>query len=225
MSQIVWFEVTTEAIADFREEHLSRLAAQICSVKHPDTHFEIEAPNLGIPSIDAKYRPIWIREVLKIIANKQMSEGAIVMGCFADIGVKEARCVARIPVVGPGQSCFYAASLLSGHFSVLTSQEDLIPVLQANARTCGVDHYIASWGNVGLSISGMQDRQRTKQRVIEEINHVKKRVNAQAVILGCTVLAGIASEIQSVVSIPILDPVSVTFQMAEILAALGKGQP
>lgn len=224
MSTIVWFEVTTEAIADFRKEHLSRLTTQIESVKRPDTQFEIVAPEVGIPNFDSEHQMVWVREVLNIIKRKQIASRAIVMGCFADVGLREAQSIATVPVTGSGQSCFYAASLLGEHFSVLANERDLIPVLRNNAKTYGVDKFIASWGNLGLSISAMHDREKVKQRVLREANQAKNQASPKAVVLGCTVLAGIASEVQPLIGIPVLDPVSVTFQAAEILAGLHQDQ-
>ena len=58
-----------------------------------------------------------IREVQ---AAEEEGYQAIIIGCFVDPALREARGVVEIPIVGPGESCFYVASLMARRFGVIT---------------------------------------------------------------------------------------------------------
>lgn len=63
---------------------------------------------------------------------------AIVIACFDDTGLAEARALAPCPVLGIGQAAYLAAVLLGRRFSVVTTLAVSVPILEANLAAYGL---------------------------------------------------------------------------------------
>jgi len=77
--------------------------------------------------------------VLNLVTHAQdLGADAIVIACFDDTGLIDARRLADCPVLGIGQSAYTMASLIGGDFSVVTSVDAAVPVLSQNIAKTGL---------------------------------------------------------------------------------------
>jgi allantoin racemase len=157
------------------------------------------------------------------VAAERDGFDAVVIGCFFDPGLCEARELVRIPVVGVCEASLHVAATLSaGKFSVLVPRRKSIPRMSENARSYGLGSKIASWRILGLTMSGMIDRERTQCAILREARIAVEQDLAETVCLGCTAMAGQAKDVQEALGVPVLDPVLVGLKVAESRGTLWK---
>jgi len=170
------------------------------------------------------YEHLAIHNVIEKTVNAER-EGfdAVVIGCFYDPGLREARELVEIPVVGVCEASLHVASMLSaGKFSVLVGRRKWIPKMADNASNYGFDNRIASWRVLDLTVPDMHDLEKTQAAILREARGAVEEDMAECVVLGCTGMAGQAMRAQEEYSVPVLDPVLMGVKMAELSATLWK---
>lgn len=153
---------------------------------------------------------------------------AVVVSCFADPGVKGAREVVDIPVLGPGESSMHLATILGECFSVLTVLESAVPAVRNHARLFGVMDRLASVRSVEIPVLELhQDAAKITAALIEEGVQAVRQDGAHVLVLGCTGMTGLAQEVEmglarhGIENVPVLDPLECAIKLAEALVNLG----
>lgn len=170
------------------------------------------------------YEHIAIHKIIEKTVNAER-EGfdGVVIGCFYDPGLREARELVEIPVVGVCEASLHVASMLSaGKFSVLVGRRKWIPKMADNARIYGLDSRISSWRVLDLTVPDMHDADKTQAAILREARKAVEEDRAECVVLGCTGMAGQAMKAQEELGVPILDPVLMGLKVAEMRATLWK---
>lgn len=170
------------------------------------------------------YEHLSIRSTIRT-AVKAEKDGydALVIGCFYDPGLREARELVKMPVVGVCEASLHVASMITaGKFSVLVGRRKWIPKMSDNARNYGFESRIASWRVLGLTVPDMRDREKTQAVILREARNAVEEDLAECVVLGCTGMAGQAKKAQEELGVPVLDPVLMGLKVAELRAMLWK---
>ena len=157
----------------------------------------------------------------KTVNAEREGYDAAVIGCFYDPGLREARELVEMPVVGVCEASLHVAyAITAGKFSVLVGRRKWIPKMADNARIYGLDSRIASWRVLGLTVPDMRDRERTQAAILREARGAVEEDMAECVVLGCTGMAGQARKAQEELGVPVLDPVLMGIKVAEMRAVL-----
>ena len=187
---------------------------------------EISMTNLstGPASIESEYdEALCLPNFLeKAIEAEKEGHDAIISDCFADPGVKAAREVLDIPVIGPGESAMLYASSLASSFSVVTVLPNVISMIRNVSKLAGLDSKLASVRYVSIPVLEVQDKERLVDALYSEMIKAIEEDQAHALVLGCTGFLGVASELQERLSasgydVPVIDPAFASLQMAESL--------
>ncbi|SEN93898.1 aspartate/glutamate racemase family protein [Palleronia pelagia] len=145
----------------------------------------------------------------------------IVIACFDDTGLAEARATAGCPVLGIGQSSFVMAQLLGLRFSVITSLPVSVPVIEENIRQQGFAGSCASVRASGLPVltidAGGTD---VIDRLTDEIATANESDGAACALLGCAGMAHIAPELSARSRIPLIDGVAASARLSMAVAGL-----
>jgi len=138
----------------------------------------IEGPDDG----DASVPPL-----LKLVQEAtQKGASAIIIGCFDDTGLEEAREIATCPVIGIGQAAYFTAALAGERFSVVTTLPVSIPTLEANIHSYGLKGQLARVRASGVAVLALEnDPEGSRQLVLQEVAKAATEDNVQSVILGC----------------------------------------
>ncbi|MDA7428946.1 aspartate/glutamate racemase family protein [Primorskyibacter aestuariivivens] len=143
----------------------------------------------------------------------------IVIACFDDTGLAEARAIAGCPVLGIGQSSFVMAHLLGLRFSVITSLPVSIPVIEENIRDQGFSGICASVRASGLPVltidAGGAD---VVQRLADEIAAAARDDGAACAILGCAGMAHLEPELSCRSRIPLIEGVAASAHLSRVVA-------
>jgi len=188
----------------------------------PSTIVDLTPFREGLPHLEYEfYEHVAVGDILEKIMNAE-KEGydASIIGCFYDPGLREARELVSIPVVGVCEASVHIASMLGHRFSVLVGRRKWIPKMMDNIRIYGVESKIASWRVLNLTVPEMRDKEKTEKAVLREATAAVEQDDAELVVLGCTGMFGQAKKAQETLGVPVLDPVIVGLRVAETLASL-----
>ncbi len=189
------------------------------------TTVEIRGFGTGLPHLEYNfYEHLAAHQVIRLSVNAER-EGfdAVVIGCFYDPGLRVARELVRIPVVGVSEATLHVAAMLSaGKFSILVGSRSWIPKMAENAGSYGLESRIVSWRVMGLTVPDMRDREKTQAAILREARAAVEEDLAEVICLGCTGMAGQAEYAQEALGVPVLDPVVMGLKMAELRADLWK---
>lgn len=121
---------------------------------------------------------------------------AIVVACFDDTGLAEVRAGADCPVVGIGQSAYITAVLLGYRFSVVTTLDVSVPVIEGTIWGSGFGPSRASVRASGLAVLTVEEgREETRLRLAEEILTARRADGATAAVLGCAGMAALRDDL------------------------------
>jgi allantoin racemase len=167
------------------------------------------------------YEGLVTADITRLVYHLSPEYDGIVIGCFYDVGLREAREVSRKAVVtAPCQSSLVFASHLGNTFSVLVGRKKWIPRMEENIRAYGYAHRMASMRPLELGVYDFQaDVKRTASIMLEEGKKAVEEDNAEVLILGCTIEFGFHEKMQDKLGVPVIDAVAAPFKLAEMLAA------
>jgi allantoin racemase len=170
------------------------------------------------------YEALVLADIVRLAYHAASQYDAIVIGCFYDIGLREAREVSKRAIVtAPCQSATAIASNLGNTFSVLVGRRKWIPKMSENVRLYGHGHRLVSMRPVELSVHDFQvDHQRTCDCLISEGRLAVQEDGAEVIILGCTAEYGFHEQMQKELRVPVIDAVLAPFKYAEFLADLAQ---
>ena len=167
------------------------------------------------------YEGLVTSDITRLVYHLSPDYDGIVIGCFYDVGLREAREVSRNAVVtAPCQSSLVFASHLGNTFSVLVGRKKWIPRMEENIMMYGYAHRMASMRPLELGVYDFQANvKRTAEIVLEQGRKAVEEDNAEVLILGCTIEFGFHEKMQQELGVPVIDAVAAPFKLAEMLAA------
>ncbi|MFX0125252.1 MAG: aspartate/glutamate racemase family protein [Candidatus Hodarchaeota archaeon] len=149
------------------------------------------------------------------------------IGCAGDPGLKPARELLNIPVIGPAESSIYLACMLSDRFSILTilqagvASEDSVRVL---VREKGLESRLASVEFVQVSVADMwgKNKETVTNQMIKSTKTAKQK-GAGCIVLGCMSMAFLLVDeiVEEAVGIPVVNPLKTAIKTAEMFVELG----
>lgn len=185
-----------------------------------DVELVVDSIVKGPASIESEYDDVvaapWIVE--KVMWAEKNGFDAAIIDCMGDPGLDAAREIANIPVLGPCQSSMAIASTLGDRFSVVTVLKRLIPLFWRNAKRYGFEAQIASVRSVEVPVLKLEEkRDEVKALLLSESKKALDEDGADAIVLGCTGLVGMARELQEALKVPVVDPTIASLKLAEAL--------
>lgn len=197
----------------------------ISSVVRPATEFVIEVAAAGVESIESRYDEVLCIPPMLPAVREAESKGfdAVLLWCLADPGLTVARELVNIPVIGPGESSVYLASMMAHRFSIITPLDDETEVWgEEMAARAGFLHKLASIRSLGLPVLTLRsDLELTVRRIVEMCEAAVNEDKAHAIILGCMGLYGLAKSLETKLNVPVIDPAVAGIRMAELFMDTG----
>jgi allantoin racemase len=147
---------------------------------------------------------------------------AVIIACFDDTGLYQARQRTSRPVIGIGEAGYHAATLIAGRFSVVTTLSVSIPVIEDNIVTYGFRSRCARVRASEVPVLELERPGSDACRTISlEIATALANDGVDAIVLGCAGMADLANELSLEHGVPIIDGVAAAVKLAEMLFALG----
>lgn len=169
------------------------------------------------------YEALVIADVLHTVKGAE-NDGydAVVLGCFYDLALQEAREISeRMVVTAPAESCMLHACSLGDKFSIVVGRRKWIPQMMGNVVRYGLKDRLASFKVLNLGVLDFQrEKEETERRQRKAIKEAIEQDGAEVIILGCTAEFGFWATLQKEFHVPVLDPVIIPFKHAEHLVEL-----
>lgn len=181
----------------------------------------------GVPENIDYYYPKHLMELAIFEEVRRLEEAgydAVVVGCCYDPGVRVARELVDIPVVGPLEAAMNHASYVGHRFTVVTDHRKAVPWLEDLVRLHGagncrgvraIDWYVTDM---------IQDTTAVADDAAAACTEALREDASEVVILGCTIIGGcLEREIMTTGrhrELPILNPNLLALKAAESLADL-----
>lgn len=175
-------------------------------------------PAIQGPEDDAICQPFVLEEVAQATRD---GADAIVIACFDDPALDQARASVSIPVLGIGEAGFHAAMLLGGRFSVVTTLPVAIPTLQENLAHYGMSGACVRVRAAGVRVLELEDETSgAVTKVSAEIARAKAEDGVGAVVLGCAGMADLAARLEAEHGLKVIDGVGAAAALASALVTL-----
>jgi len=197
---------------------------EIKQFKAPDMEIELVNLEKGPQSIESYYdEMVASYEIVEKVLQAQ-GEGCdgVFIDCFGDPAVDAAREMVKIPVVGGFQPAVLTASLIARKWSCITILKNVIPKIIENSRKLGIEKNIASIRSVDIPVLELGDKGRLKERLLYNIQKAVDEDGAEAAVLGCTGMLGLAKKISIELAergyhLPVVDPTASAIGYLELL--------
>lgn len=186
----------------------------------PGEYFEGWTSRHGPPAIQGREDGTVATPPLLKLVRKASDAGAkaIIIGCFDDTGLAEARDIAACPVIGIGQAAYHMASLAGARFSVVTTLPVSVPVLEENVKAYGLGGNLARVRASNVPVLALEgDAQAAAAKVIDEISAAEREDGIQSVALGCAGMVDIAEQARSITQVRLIDGVRAAAHIASFL--------
>ncbi len=221
-------KVIMPIISDIFNEEIKR------EIKHyasDNTEVGVCSLDYGPESVESEYdEALCIPNFLEK-AKEAEEEGydGVISDCFGDPGVKPAREILDIPVVGACEASMLFASSLAKSFSVVTVLPNVVPMIENISKTLGVNGNVASIRYVNIPVLEVHEKEKLKIALYEEMIKAIEQDNAHALVLGCTGFMGVAAELQERLKqngydVPVIDPAFAATKMLESFITMGVKQ-
>ena len=193
------------------------------SVAAPDVEIIARNPSTGPASIQGRQDgdaalPGMLEEVAK---GRDEGFDAIILACFDDTGLAEARALSGVPTIGIGEAAFHAAMLRGAKFSVVTTLSVSVPIIVENIEAYGV---ASECLQVRASEVPVLDLEKpgsaARQRVADEIALSIAEDQPGAIVLGCAGMTDLAAELTAEFKLPVIDGVAAAVGLASGLVRM-----
>jgi allantoin racemase len=176
----------------------------------------------GPQSIESFYDEAFAGLPLLHKLQKLEREGcnAVILGGYFDPFLDAARELTSIPINGPGTISLLFAAALCRRFSIVTMLQTAIPIIHQRIRMLGFEAKLASIRSIQIPVATVsQDKTRAEHSLLQEYIYARDEDEAEAVTPGNMSLAFLQRhrEQPMKIGIPVLDPVSLSVKIAELL--------
>ncbi|MEI4486199.1 aspartate/glutamate racemase family protein [Frigidibacter sp. MR17.14] len=144
---------------------------------------------------------------------------AIVIGCFDDTGLDRLRAAAHCPVIGIGQAAFHTAALLGRRFSVVTTLQVSVPVIEDNIAAYGLSSVCAKVHASGIPVLDLEPAgPATIERLAGALAAAEAADAPAALVLGCAGMAPLRDLLQPRFRARLVDGVAAAARLSVALA-------
>lgn len=234
------------ATLGLHDAHMRKLLA---SFKAPETELEVvHIEDEEIVSATLPATPYYYRSLFKHIhAGEEQGFDAAIIGCCGDPGLKPARNMARIPVLGAFQASLHLATMLGKRVGVLCPAKDgrrqrPFSWHEDSLLTYGFQHHVAKFRAVNLERpdQNMVEKMVAENRLAdlstliiaahrrsiegEALKQARLAIEdgADVILLACTLWGGMADPLARELGVPVVDPVYAVLKMAEATATAAR---
>jgi allantoin racemase len=205
---------TTAAMTQQMVETCSKLVG-------PEVELRVCNPTKGVPSIQGRADGIAAAYYTLELIRKADKEGVdgFVIACFDDTGLQAAREVAGGPVVGIGEAAMSAASMLGAKYSILTSTQRSVQILEENADNYGLSKRCQGIHALNIPVLDLHSES-SYGLALERSRKIVEQDHAECLVMGCGGMTHWQEPLSNDLGMPVIDGVVVGLGLVEILVRM-----
>lgn len=151
---------------------------------------------------------------------------AVVIAVSYDTGLRAARELLPVPVVGMTEAGLLTACMLGGRIGLVTFGSRVLPLYRELVASYGLTDRIAGWRTLESTAAyqrGAHDA--LDDELVAAACDLVDRDGAETVLLAGAVMAGVPARLQARVPVPLIDGIACAVAQAELLHRLGHPKP
>ena len=163
---------------------------------------------------------------LALVAEHAPGCDAVVIAVSYDTGLRAARELLSIPVVGMTEAGLLTACMLGGRIGVITFGRRVLPLYHELVASYGLTSRIAGWRvleSTAAYARGAHDE--LDREIVAAALDLIECDGAETVVLTGAVMAGVPARLQADVPVPLIDCIACAVPQAELLHKLGHPKP
>jgi allantoin racemase len=198
------------------------IAASARSVAGPDTEIVPLTPAIGADSVEGNFESYLAAVAVMDAVTRYTGEyDAVIQAGFGEHGREGLQELLEVPVVDITEAAAHVACLLGHRYSVVTTLERTVPLIEDRLKLAGLDSRCASVRSSGLTVLQLeQDEELTVKTIIREAELAVRQDKAEVICLGCGGMAGLDEAVRAETGVPVVDGVTAAVKLAESLVAL-----
>ncbi len=205
------------------ETMTAAIAKSARSVAATGTEIVGLTPAFGAESVEGNFESYLAAvAVMDAVMRYEGEFDAVVQAGFGEHGREGLQELLDVPVVDITEAAGHVASLLGHKYSVVTTLDRAVPLIEDRLKLAGLDGRCASVRSSGLTVLELEDDPEVavKAIVTEAVKAVRDD-KAEVICLGCGGMAGLDAAVREATGVPVVDGVTAAVKLAESLVALG----
>ncbi|PVG84543.1 Asp/Glu/hydantoin racemase [Nocardioides gansuensis] len=189
----------------------------------PGTEIVGLTPRVGPESCEGNFESYFAAlAVMNEVVQYDGQYDAVVQAGFGEHGREGLQELLEVPVVDITEAAGHVASLLGHRYSVVTTLDRAVPLIEDRLLLAGLDRRCASVRSSGLSVLELEDDpDRAVKAIVDEAERAVTEDHAEVVVLGCGGMAGLDEAVRRATGVPVVDGVAAAVTLAESLVGLG----
>ncbi|MFC9359737.1 aspartate/glutamate racemase family protein [Rhodococcus sp. NPDC057014] len=207
---------TTTSITD-------AIAKQAEAAAAPGTEIVGLTPEIGAESVEGNFESYLAAiAVMDRVRSYREPYDAVIQAGYGEHGREGLQELLDVPVVDITEASASIAMMLGHKYSVVTTLDRTVPLIEDRLRLAGLDAKCASVRASGLPVLALEtDPERTIEAIVDEAEAAVREDKAEVICLGCGGMAGLDDRIRERTGVPVVDGVSAAVKLAESLVGLG----
>jgi allantoin racemase len=199
------------------------IACSARAVAAKDTEVVALTPTFGAESVEGNFESYLAAvAVMNAVVGYPEPFDAVVQAGFGEHGREGLQELLDVPVVDITEAAAHLACLLGHRYSVVTTLDRTVPLIEARLTLAGLLGRCASVRSSGLSVGELeQDPEATVRAIVREAELAVRDDRAEVICLGCGGMAGLDHAVRRATGVPVVDGVTAAVRLAESLVALG----
>lgn len=189
----------------------------------PGTEIVGLTPRFGAEAVEGNFESYLAAvAVMDAVSSYDGEFDAVVLAGFGEHGREGVQELVAAPVVDITEAAGHMASLIGRVYSVVTTLDRTVPLIEDRLRLAGLDARCASVRSSGLGVLDLErDGDATVKAIVEEAERAVRDDRAEVICLGCAGMVGLDDAVRAATGVPVVDGVSAAVKLAESLVALG----
>jgi allantoin racemase len=201
----------------------STIAESARSVAMPGTEIIGLTPTIGAESVEGNFESYLAAiAVMNAVVSYQDDFDAVIQAGYGEHGREGLQELLDVPVVDITEAAAYVACLLGHKYSVVTTLDRTVPLIEDRLTLAGLNTRCASVRSSGLSVLQLEeDPDVAVKAIIAEAEQAVREDKAEVICLGCGGMAGLDEAVRQATGVPVVDGVTAAVKLAEGLVGLG----
>jgi len=199
------------------------IVASAEAVAAPGTQIVGLTPRVGAESCEGNFESYFAAlAVMNEVLQYEGEYDAVVQAGFGEHGREGLQELLDVPVVDITEAAGHVASLLGHKYSVVTTLDRAVPLIEDRLKLAGLDSRCASVRSSGLGVLELEeDPDRAVKRIVAESERAVAEDKAEVICLGCGGMAGLDEAVSAATGVPVVDGVASAALLAEALVRQG----
>ena len=201
----------------------STIAESARSVASPGTEIIGLTPTIGAESVEGNFESYLAAiAVMNAVVSYQDDFDAVIQAGYGEHGREGLQELLDVPVVDITEAAAYVACLLGHKYSVVTTLDRTVPLIEDRLTLAGLNTRCASVRSSGLSVLQLEENPDVAVKaIIAEAEQAVREDKAEVICLGCGGMAGLDEAVHQATGVPVVDGVTAAVKLAEGLVGLG----